>query len=1075
MGHSPRHENSTMRKLSPSQPLRGRLRALRSASRSAADVRFPLRLEPLEDRLAPALSVPQITTLGYLPPEYATKGIAFTTDQADFVSWDLYVNGTQVLANQPPDSSREGRGGRYEFTRDPLASFNLFSSFVVKTRNGTEEATSAPKVGPNAFSSPTIVLPTVDWAAPPAGVAGQRITPDAQVASLLLDANQTYRFPLQDWVGVFPQRVATPQFSFQTNRPGVVDLAIDSDYNLVIDTSPLRGQAGITSIRLTDTAESTSIGRTLGIQVRDVAGNPPSSPSYLGIGAVNDSTTPDFFLTNVLNTTTTPYQQYDYQYVYLNNGPTVAPRWQGSQPSPTDPLVDNTAYSWRTSSGGPDGKKLFQLLGTAAQLGSVPTVVYYNIMCGFTQTGVPAGESSAIGLANLKNQAFMLAYFQDLKFTLDTMRQFANGGTAALILEPDFLAYMMKSTFQSGTWADPSSIVLGYDVGAVAAQAGLLPAGSSTGAGSTLVDWVRTINSGVRHLSQATVGGQVQSVRIDLGWKFNLWAADFAMPDGTGWGKGISKVTDWFLAHPTWSFQGATGFAAGVLFVKDIATKTARWYRSAGILDVLPSAQTGGTPLQGGGMSFMAIDKYGIDGGNSEAELTSPGFQDPAATSWFFNADHWANYVTYAAQIRSVLSADLPIWLWQIPVGHINTSTSTNPYTSATYVPLANSYYTVGATRFGQWEDSAVTYVFGDSFTGMTDRLTPGQNQARRDFFSTNHAQDPLITLQGDVITWGSHIDQLWAAGVRAILFGPGLPEATMGGGYAAQLPKDDFFWATKSQEYLVHTSRLAGGGRVGMPLGDNVQVPVTGSPDERLVMHLYQDLLGRPAEPEGLAFWTNQLAQGMHRDQVAFGIVNSPEYRTRLLEGMYASLLGRPSDPEGLSFFLQRLAAGESADQARALFLASPEYYRTRGQGADAIWLRVLYRDALGRAVDPLGAETWSRLLGQGMSRWDVATQVLASEEDDRAAVEDAYIHLLGRDAERGGMAYFLAGLHHGLSEEEVLALVAGSAEYSTRVGAGTPSRPREDSMLSNPFASAPDRNAFLATEELPAGPAVR
>lgn len=48
-------------------------------------------------------------------------------------------------------------------------------------------------------------------------------------------------------------------------------------------------------------------------------------------------------------------------------------------------------------------------------------------------------------------------------------------------------------------------------------------------------------------------------------------------------------------------------------------------------------------------MDFMAIDKYGVDGGNNQESNTRPGYTDPAATSWFFNADHWNNYLTYAA------------------------------------------------------------------------------------------------------------------------------------------------------------------------------------------------------------------------------------------------------------------------------------------------------------------------------------------------------------------------------------------------------------------------------------------
>lgn len=764
----------------------------------------------LEDRLAPALSTPTIQSIAYLPPDYTVKGISFTTPQADFTSWNLYVNGTQVLANQTPC----GSGGSAKFI-GALGSLNLFNSFVVETSNGSQTTRSKPYIGPCPPGSSTIVSPDYDWANPPAGTLVQRVSTDRQISALVLSANKTYTIGLQDYAG--GHVVPAPHFSIATNHPGVVT-AMMSGSNLILDTTTLKGKAGLTSIRITDTAPG-SVTRYVGVLVTDTAGIPPSSPDYLAIGAVNDNTDPGFFQTSVLKSATSAYQQYDYQYVYLNDGPRNAPLWpdQTTPPQPTDPLISNP-NAWRSSSGAPDGKKLLQLLDTASQLGSIPTVVYYNIMSGFYGPNrIPIGESSTVGLGNLKNSSFMLEYFKDIKFVLDTVRAFAGGGTVALIMEPDFLGYMMKSTLQGDlSWKDPSSIQLGYDVGAVAAQAGLLPAGSSTGNPSTLVDWVKTINSGVRYLSQATVDGKLQSVQIKLGWKFNTWAADFNMPDGTGWSHGISKATDWFVRNSTYVYQGKTGYPAGLLFVQNIASYTADWYKKAGILDVLPSFSTSH------GMDFMALDKYGIDGGDDVEQLTKPGYTDPDNTSWFFNADDWNNYLTYASRVRTVLSQNraspVPIWLWQIPVGHVNSSVSINPMTGKTYLPLANSYYQVGGASFGQWEDSAVTWIFGDQFTGKTGVAS---DPARVAFFSTNNANDPLITSKGGVISWGGHEKALWQAGVQAVLFGPGLPFATMGGGYAGQNPRDDYFFATKVQLYYQPTLTLQvqPGATLGLPV----------------------------------------------------------------------------------------------------------------------------------------------------------------------------------------------------------------------------------------------------------------
>src|SRR3954464_5600372 len=42
----------------------------------------------------------------------------------------------------------------------------------------------------------------------------------------------------------------------------------------------------------------------------------------------------------------------------------------------------------------------------------------------------------------------------------------------------------------------------------------------------------------------------------------------------------------------------------------------------------------------------------------------------------------------------------------------------------------------------------------------------------------------------------------------------------------------------------------------------------------------VYHDLLQRPAEPQGQAFWDRFLDQGNSPQQVVFGIEGSPEYR---------------------------------------------------------------------------------------------------------------------------------------------------------------------------------------------------
>ena len=125
----------------------------------------------------------------------------------------------------------------------------------------------------------------------------------------------------------------------------------------------------------------------------------------------------------------------------------------------------------------------------------------------------------------------------------------------------------------------------------------------------------------------------------------------------------------------------------------------------------------------------------------------------------------------------------------------------------------------------------------------------------------------------------------------------------------------------------------------------------------------LYQQLLGRPVDQPGLSGWVAWLAQGAARSQVALGIEQSPEYRTRLVDGFYSTLLGRPADPAGQAGFVSALGAGMTVEQVQAIILGSAEYAQRAG-GSDTAFLQAVYHDILGRPLDSASAAGWSTAL---------------------------------------------------------------------------------------------------------------
>lgn len=98
---------------------------------------------------------------------------------------------------------------------------------------------------------------------------------------------------------------------------------------------------------------------------------------------------------------------------------------------------------------------------------------------------------------------------------------------------------------------------------------------------------------------------------------------------------------------------------------------------------------------------------------------------------------------------------------------------------------------------------------------------------------------------------------------------------------------------------------------------------------DAGWVSAMYQAILGRPADPGGLAYWTGQLAQGASRATVAQGFAASPEREGQLINDDYFTDLGRAADSAGQTYWLNAFQNGLRNEDIIAGFLASDEYYR--------------------------------------------------------------------------------------------------------------------------------------------------
>ena len=220
-------------------------------------------------------------------------------------------------------------------------------------------------------------------------------------------------------------------------------------------------------------------------------------------------------------------------------------------------------------------------------------------------------------------------------------------------------------------------------------------------------------------------------------------------------------------------------------------------------------------------------------------------------------------------------------------------------------------------------------------------------------------------------------------------------------------------------------------------------------------VFALYDGILGRAPDTLGLEYWSDQVARGVPINQIAAGFLTAPEGQARagalgngdFVQQLYQATFHRAADPGGLSYWTNQLAAGTSRADVAAGFSLSAEHISNLG-GAYGTGVFVpdvassevarIYYAVLNRAPDASGLTYWANQVRQGASV-DAVTQAFlgAPEVQVRTGgltnaqyVDAVYQNALGRPAEASGLAYWTDQLNHGASRVGVTTTIAESAE---------------------------------------------
>ena len=229
----------------------------------------------------------------------------------------------------------------------------------------------------------------------------------------------------------------------------------------------------------------------------------------------------------------------------------------------------------------------------------------------------------------------------------------------------------------------------------------------------------------------------------------------------------------------------------------------------------------------------------------------------------------------------------------------------------------------------------------------------------------------------------------------------------------------------------------------------------------ETYVKRCYSAVLNREADEEGVLFWRDRLVSG---DAAGADIVslfcNSEEFRNKNLPNreivtiLYNAMLGRGPDADGLTFWEDLFNKGVSCNMVIRGFVSSAEFtgiceeygikpgtveLETRDLNPDVTaFVSRCYQYALERSADTGGLNHWTGILLNGvMTPPQVSYEFLFSGEcrnlnlSDSAYIGRLYHLYMDRDADEAGLDYWLSQLADGVPRETAAHGFAGSPEF--------------------------------------------
>jgi hypothetical protein len=140
------------------------------------------------------------------------------------------------------------------------------------------------------------------------------------------------------------------------------------------------------------------------------------------------------------------------------------------------------------------------------------------------------------------------------------------------------------------------------------------------------------------------------------------------------------------------------------------------------------------------------------------------------------------------------------------------------------------------------------------------------------------------------------------------------------------------------------------------------------GGSNKAWVDAVYQQVLGRQADPGGQSFWLQTLVSGKSLYAVAEDITASTEHENALVEADYELFLNRSGSAIEIADWVAALRQGVTQEEIAAAFISSGEaFYYLNGSNLND-WLIYAYRTVLGRTPASVELASWMTYLDTGL-----------------------------------------------------------------------------------------------------------